>query len=118
MRAVLLQQQHQQQQVRAGPRTWQFIAQPTWLLTHSVMWLREPRRCSIGISTASTLPPLASPSVDVNTSLRVPSLAGTTRCSSRPPSTLASGSTLSQNDADSPFCWPSVCRIDAIHAPS
>lgn len=30
---------------------------PTWLETHKVMWRLVPRLCSIGISTASMLPP-------------------------------------------------------------
>jgi hypothetical protein len=48
-----------------------------------------PASRTTGISTVSMLPPAPSPHVSLNTSLRVPSWARATSCSSRPPSTEA-----------------------------
>jgi len=43
-------------------QNWQFMPQPTWLLTHSVVRGRPPARRTIGMSTASTAAPAPSPS--------------------------------------------------------
>ena len=47
---------------RPVKQNWQFMPQPTWLLTHSVVRGRAPPPRTIGMSTASTAAPAPSPS--------------------------------------------------------
>mmetsp|Transcript_917 Transcript_917/g.2191 ORF Transcript_917/g.2191 Transcript_917/m.2191 type:complete len:411 (+) Transcript_917:40-1272(+) len=59
--------------IRPVRQNWQFMAHPSWLETQSVMRSFRPELRRIGMSTASTFPPAAGPSLTRNTSLRVPS---------------------------------------------
>jgi len=83
--------------MRPVKQNWQFMAQPSWLLTQMVMRSFCPWRREMGMSTASTVPPAAGPRSTSKVSFLVPSDAACTLSSRRPASTVATASTLSRN---------------------